>query len=78
MAEILKIKIKVGDVDVEITPEEARELSEKLDMLLGRPLPMVQPYVPYVLPICPQPLPIPWTWPIITCGAGETTGLVKN
>lgn len=46
-AEIVKVRIRVGGKEIEVTPDEARELRQELEKLDGRPVPAVVPYVPY-------------------------------
>ena len=52
----LTIKLKVKDVEVELTMQEARELAETLQVITGQVItgqPIMVPYNPWYVPWCP-------------------------
>lgn len=79
MAEVKKVVIRIGERDIEFTPEEARDLKKALDDLFGKVMEKVKEkeYVPY--PVYPWGYPYRYTWPyydpwITTCG-GISSGM---
>lgn len=65
--EITKLVLKIGNREIELTPEEARDLKYKLEEILAP----VQSHTIYVYPSYPQLN----TWPRITYyGSSGTTG----
>jgi hypothetical protein len=75
--EIKYICIQIGDKEIKITPEEAKNLRDKLSEVLGNntvqvitvPAPITIPYTPYIPPY----QPIFPTWPTITCRKDDST-----
>ena len=71
------VNIKIDDVELHLSEDEMKELSFKLDKVLGK---QQIPYIPY--PVYPSPIQ-PWiTYPIwnyneITCD-GTTTGAISS
>lgn len=75
----ITVKIKIGNVEVELTLEEAAELHAVLGPICGKPDTVVAP--------CPYPVYVPyrepwqwWQWPYtITCGnSGNVTLTVSG
>ena len=66
---MIKIKIKVGDVDIELTIAEARALSNDLNAIFG-PATGTFPALPPVIPQTPTPLEYPWNLPVTCCASG--------
>lgn len=79
--EVTKIVIRMGDKDAELTIEQARELKDALDSLLGTKGETVYVPHPYPYPV-PQPYPYYWRkrywigevdWNTYTTISGTTT-----
>lgn len=79
---IATIKLKVGDTEIELTLEQARELKELLKVLFPEPGPLPPPVIireiekirklPYSPPMWPQkPEKHPWEMPIICMADGK-------
>ncbi len=66
----IKIKLKVKDVEIELSLEELRELKEIIETLTEKKI----EYVPYVRPYVPTyPYPEPWIhWDITTDSSSIT------
>jgi len=58
----MAVKIKIREI--EMTPEEAREVYRELKVFFGEQ--EAAPYIPYV-PVSPSVPQYPWYEPIITC-----------
>ena len=56
----MKITIKIGDKEVELTPQEARELFDELSVLFKNEDPNI-PRLPYFPPATPW-TPYRWEW----------------
>lgn len=76
---IQSIKLKVGEVTIELSPEDARKLYNDLEQWFGQKT-YITPYYPPLT----SPSVTPWTptWPYgdITCGgmgANQTVGLIQ-
>jgi len=72
-----KIKLKIGDTEVEMTLEQAQELRAVLNKLWQAPF--YYPASPYPAYVPPTPVvhwpPYPsWGQPIITCASDSTSG----
>ena len=65
--EIIKVKIKMGTVEVELTLDEAKELQRTLNNAFGNPSPVWFPY-------WPTPIPNPY-W---TTTYGDSTMCVES
>lgn len=61
--EITQLKIRIGNREIELTPDEARQVHDELAKLFAPPPPVVSPI------IIQQPLPWsqPWWQSPITC-----------
>lgn len=70
----ITVKVKIGDVEVELTLEEATELHAVLGRICGKPDPVVvsAPCVVYVPFHEPRPY---WQWPLytVTCNTNGIT-----
>ena len=72
-AEITRIKLKLGDREIELSAEEARELHAELSKMFSEPQVKVvkeylpAPYIPPVIIDRTQEWP-KWGYPDITCG----------
>ena len=64
MAEITKIVVKIGDIEVSLTQEQARDLQRTLNDLFGRSW---YPYLPLTYPT--YPTVVPSVWSTLTSGA---------
>lgn len=68
----ITVKVKIGNVEVELTLEEAAELHAALGRITGKPDTVVAP--------CPYPVYVPYREPrlwwqgpyVVTCGSGIT------
>jgi len=74
----ITVKVKIGNVEVELSLEEAAELHAVLGRITGKPDTVVAP--------CPYPVYVPyqeprqwWQWPYtITCGTSGITLTVSG
>jgi hypothetical protein len=76
MIQIKEIVIKIGDKDIELTPDEARELKTILDELFDKKGMVIPTFVPIPYPVYPIVPTYPWsqgTW--VVTGTGTATSL---
>lgn len=83
---IESIKIKIGEKSIELSPEEAKQLRDSLDEVLGKhvcPTPYYIPYVPYypyrIEPVWEPPYRTTWDTGTATVTRPlQTAGTVWN
>lgn len=84
--EITKVTIKLKDKEIELTPEEARQIRDELNDLLGKPAPEIKwipaPYdkkeeLPWSDPFKFPPFEPKWRHDQIICRA-ETNGVSSH
>jgi len=73
----ITVTVKIGNVEVELTLEEAAELHAVLGRICGKPDPLPLPYaVPYPVP---YRVDYPPHWPYVaTCGASGNVTLTVS
>lgn len=78
-AEVTRIEIKVGDQTLSMTPDEAKDLMQALESVLGQPKQQFAPYpMPYpAYPTYPNHWVVPYTWTITSGHTYSNTNTIS-